>query len=270
MALPVITDSLNNYLLEINRYPLLTKAEELTVAERYYKTKSIDDAHTLVISNLRYVVKIALEYRSYGCRLADLIQEGNIGLMTAVKKFNPLKGFRLITYATWWIKSFIQEFILKTRGIVKREAKSMKKRLFYRDGAEAGVSNDPSEAGIDLIEASNDLSLDVSIASQAGSSATHLDMLRDDRQAIEDAAAERQSRTIITREVSGALGLLNEKERYVIQNRVMADEPSSLHEIGARLGLTRERIRQIETAALKKLQRSLTGRIEPSTDAVTA
>lgn len=270
MALPVITDSLNNYLVEINRYPVLTQTEELIVAERYYKSQSIEDAHTLVISNLRYVVKIALEYRNYGCRLADLIQEGNIGLMMAVKKFNPLKGFRLITYATWWIKSFMQEFILKTRGIVKREAKSMKKRLFYRNGAEAGVSSDPAQAGVDLIEASNDLSLDVAISQQAGNSVTHLDMLRDDCQAIEDAAADRQSRTIITKEVSGALDLLNEKERYVIQNRVMADEPSSLQEIGARLGLTRERIRQIETAALKKLQRSLTGCIEPSVDAVTA
>lgn len=270
MSLPVITDSLNNYLIEINRYPVLTKAEELVVAERYYKTRSIEDAHTLVISNLRYVVKIALEYRSYGCRLADLIQEGNIGLMMAVKKFNPFKGFRLITYATWWIKSVMQEFILKTRGIVKREAKSMKKRLFYRNGAEAGVSNDPANAGVDLIDASNDLSLDVSIAQQAGNSVTHLDLLKDDRQAIEDAAADRQSRSIITKEVSGALGLLSEKERYVIQNRVMAEEPSSLQEIGVSLGLTRERIRQIETSALKKLQRALTGRIEPCIDAVPA
>src|SRR3989337_3158734 len=120
MGLPVVSDSIQSYLAEVNRYPVRSAEDEFTVAERYYRNRSIEDAHTLVTSNLKYVVKIALEYRNYGCRLADLIQEGNIGLMTAVKKFDPYKGFRLITYAKWWIKAFIQDFILKTTGLVKR------------------------------------------------------------------------------------------------------------------------------------------------------
>ncbi|MDP2690246.1 MAG: sigma-70 family RNA polymerase sigma factor, partial [Deltaproteobacteria bacterium] len=107
MGLPVLSDNtLHSYLAEINRYPVLSQEDEFAVAERYYRERSMEDAHKLVVSNLRYVVKIALEFRQYGCRLADLIQEGNIGLMVAVKKFNPYKGFRLITYATWWIRSF--------------------------------------------------------------------------------------------------------------------------------------------------------------------
>ena len=253
MGLPVVSDSIQSYLAEVNRYPVLSAEDEFTVAERYYRNRSIEDAHTLVISNLRYVVKIALEFRNYGCRLADLIQEGNIGLMTAVKKFNPFKGFRLITYATWWIRSFIQEFILKSKGLVRRGTKALKKKLFYKNALPSGETGNAS-IDEDPIQATNDLSLNAAIGED---STTHLDLLTDEGPGPVEATAMRQESAIVKREVSGALALLNEKERIVIENRVMADEPESLQALGDKLGLTRERVRQIESQALKKLERSL-------------
>lgn len=251
MGLPVVTDSVQSYLAEVNRYAVLSPEEELRVAERYYRTKSIKDAHKLVTSNLRYVVKIALEFRNYGCRLADLIQEGNIGLMMAVKKFNPFKGFRLITYATWWIKSCIQDFILKTKGLVRRGTRDLKRKLFYRN---AELPSGPEQDAADSEAFCEDLSLN---ATMAGNSTTHLDMLKDEGPGPVEAVAERQASALMKREVKDALESLTEKERIVIENRVMTDEPESLQGLGDKLGLTRERVRQIESAALKKLEKSL-------------
>lgn len=267
MSLPVLSDSLQSYLVEINRYPVLSHEEEYEVAVRYFRNRSIDDAHKLVVANLRYVVKIALEFRNYGMRLVDLIQEGNIGLMTAVKKFNPFKGFRLITYATWWIKSFIQEYILKNKGIVRRGGKELKKKLFYRNsGKSLGASS--AQGAIDERSAlpietagpidSSDLSLNASISDDT---ATHLDMLRDDGPGPVEKVAEMESTALVKKEVSGALALLNDRERIVVETRLMSDEPESLQSIGDRLGLTRERVRQIEGAAIKKLKKSLSVRL---------
>lgn len=249
MSLPVVADSIQTYLAEVNRYPLLTPEEERTVAERYFRTKSIEDAHTLVTSNLRYVVKIALEFRNYGMRLADLIQEGNIGLMVAVKKFNPFKGFRLITYATWWIKSFIQEHIIKSKGLVRRSARDLKKKLFYKSAPELA---DTGEDAPELL--CDDLSLD---AAMTGRTTTHMDMLREEGPGPLEAVSEKQASSLVKREVTSALARLNEKERVVIERRVMSDEPESLQELGLRLGVTRERVRQIESQALKKLGKTL-------------
>jgi len=214
-----------SHILGLSRF----RPEEFEVAVRYFRNRSIDDAHKLVVSNLRYVVKIALEFRNYGMRLVDLIQEGNIGLMTAVKKFNPFKGFRLITYATWWIRSFIQEFILKNKGMVRRGGKELKKKLFYRNSGKDGINNER----LALPEASepvdaSDLSLNASISDDA---VTHLDMLRDDGPGPVETVAERQSTALVKKEVSGALALLNDKERMVIETRLMTDEPESLQSI---------------------------------------
>lgn len=255
MSLPVVTDSVQSYLAEVNRYRLLTPEEERTVAERYYRTRSIEDAHTLVTSNLRYVVKIALEFRNYGCRLADLIQEGNIGLMMAVKKFNPFKGFRLITYATWWIRSFIQDFILKSKGLVRRGTRDLKKKLFYRN-AELASGTD-ADGGAEPMAFGEDLSLNANVADN---STTHMELLKDDCPGPLEAVAEIESSALMKREVANALACLNEKERVVIEKRVMSDEPESLQGLGEKLGVTRERVRQIESQALKKLEKSL-GRI---------
>jgi len=255
-----LSDSIQSYLYDINRFPVLSQEEEFKIAERYYKEKGLDDAKKLVTSNLRYVVKIALEYRNYGCRIADLIQEGNIGLMVAVKKFNPYKGFRLITYATWWIKSFIQDFILKTTGVVKRGSKALKRKLFYKkERAEEGLS---AHDRIDENEAyPYELSLDNPIADDGRT--THLDMLCDTRPGQEETASVREEQALAKREIKSALSGLNDKERLVIENRVMADPPESLQNLGDRLGLTRERVRQIEAQALKKLEKTLTPMIIP-------
>ncbi|MBI5493052.1 MAG: sigma-70 family RNA polymerase sigma factor [Deltaproteobacteria bacterium] len=269
MGLPVISDSLQSYLHEINRYPVLSAEEEFEVAERYFKHGNRDDAHRLVVSNLRYVVRIALEFRNYGCRTADLIQEGNIGLMVAVKKFNPYKGFRLITYATWWIKSFIQDFILRTTGIVKRSPRALKKRLFYKKGGAIppipigeGQAIKQSDTGGEDAGAIRDLSLD---APSPDEKSAPMDMLADTRPGPVEAVAIKQESAMAKREVQNALALLNEKERLVIKERVMSEEPESLQSIGDKLGLTRERVRQIESSALKKL-RSTLSQLNPQED----
>ena len=253
MGLPIVSDSIQSYLAEVNRYKLLTPEEERSVAERYFKTKSIEDAHKLVTSNLRYVVKIALEFRNYGVRIADLIQEGNIGLMMAVKKFNPFKGFRLITYATWWIKSYIQEFILKSKGLVRHATRDLKKKLFYRNQPELGSGDKATD--IDAAEVfCEDLSLNATIADKT---TTHMELLKDEGPGPLCTFEGKQTAALVKKEVTHALACLNEKERVVIENRVMSDEPESLQELGDKLGVTRERVRQIESQALKKLGRSL-------------
>jgi RNA polymerase sigma-32 factor len=179
--------------------------------------------------------------------------------MTAVKKFNPHKGTRLITYAVSWIRAFIQEFILKTKGFVKRNSKALKRHLFYRNKAEASLPDAEKGRPLppDMNQAPTDLSLDTPIGEEE---TTHLDTLRDLNPGQEDALADAQERAIVKNEVNYALALLNEKERFVIEKRVMAEEPQSLQVIGERLGLSRERIRQIESAALKKLQKTLSGK----------
>lgn len=251
MSLPVVSDRLHSYLADVNRYPVLSAKDEYTIAERYYRTRNIDDAHRLVTSNLRYVIRIALEFRNYGVRLADLVQEGNIGLMVAVKKFNPYKGYRLITYATWWIRASIQDFILKSTGLVRRGSKALKKKLFYKSSTVAADAQPQSDV------AAADLSLNSSVSGDPNDTATHLDLLRDGRPGQEDLVAEAQERAIAKKEVSTAIERLSDKERFVVEKRVMAEEPESLQEIGARLGLTRERVRQIEAQALKKLKQAL-------------
>jgi len=132
--LPAVKDSLESYLIKINQFPLLTPEEEFGLAVKYRKYNDTEAAHKLTTSNLRFVVKVALEYKTYGVKLADLIQEGNIGLMMAVKKFNPYKGYRLISYAVWWIRAYIQNYIIKTWSLVKIGTTQAQKKLFYKIG----------------------------------------------------------------------------------------------------------------------------------------
>ena len=254
MALPVLANSIDLYMAEVKRFPLLTRAKEHALAVRFRDNGDLDAAHHLVTSNLRFVVKIAHEYASYGVGLRDLVQEGNLGLMTAVKKFNPHKGTRLITYAVWWIRHFIQEFIMKTRGFVHRGMKALKKSLFYK-GTDAS-SNDTADASP---PPPRDLSLDVPIADpgSSGDTTTHMDMLVDASADQERLVANAQELSIVKKEVSGALAELNDRERAVVKKRIMSDSPESLQSIGDGFGVSKERVRQIEVAALKKLKRSL-------------
>src|SRR4030065_2161791 len=132
--LPVVKNSLETYLVQINQFPLLTQEEEFKLAVRYRKHNDIEAAQKLITSNLRFVVKVVFEYKTYGVKLLDPIQEGNIGLMMAVKKFNPHKGYRLISYAIWWIRAYIQNFIIKTWSLVKIGTTKAQKKLFYKIG----------------------------------------------------------------------------------------------------------------------------------------
>jgi RNA polymerase sigma-32 factor len=269
---PVVKGSLESYLVQINQFPLLTQEEEFQLAVRYRKYNDIEAAQKLITSNLKFVVKVAFEYKSYGMKLLDLIQEGNIGLMMAVKKFNPYKGYRFISYAIWWIRAYIQNFIIKTWSLVKIGTTQAQKKLFYKigkvrralesDGADEKkyelLARDLDVAKKDIIEmeqrmSSRDLSLDTPF--DEGKELTPLDLLRQDTPNQEEAFARAEERKIQEREVLNAMKRLNEKEAYVIKNRIMAESPLTLQEIGTHLKLSRERVRQIESEALKKLKK---------------
>jgi RNA polymerase sigma-32 factor len=233
----------------------------------------------LITSNLRFVVKVAFEYKSYGVKLLDLIQEGNIGLMMAVKKFDPYKGYRFISYAIWWIRAYIQNFIIKTWSLVKIGTTQAQKKLFYKIGKvrkalESDQENekkyevlasDLDVAKEDIIEmeqrmAARDLSLDAPF--DEDHELTPLELLQESSINQEEALIANQEKRILQSEVLDALKRLNEKEAFVIKNRIMADSPLTLQEIGDHLNLSRERVRQIESEALKKLKREMSSGIQ--------
>jgi RNA polymerase sigma-32 factor len=266
-----------SYLREISQFPLLTPEEEFKLAARYRKYNDREAADKLVTSNLRFVVKVAFEYKTYGIKLLDLIQEGNIGLMMAVKKFNPYKGYRFISYSVWWIRAYIQNFIIKSWSLVKIGTTQAQKKLFYKIGKvrkalEADqekeekyelVANDLDVSKKDIIEmeqrmASRDLSLDASI--DDNQELTHIDLLKETSPNQEEVLGEEEEKTILEKGVRVAMKRLNEREEYVVRNRIMADSPLTLQEIGSHLKLSRERVRQIENEALKKLKRGITPR----------
>ncbi len=270
--LPVVKGSLESYLVQINQFSLLTQQEEFDLAVKYRKYNDIQAAQKLITSNLRFVVKVAFEYKSYRVKLLDLIQEGNIGLMMAVKKFDPYKGYRFISYAIWWIRAYIQNFIIKTWSLVKIGTTQAQKKLFYKIGKvrKALESNGEDEKKYELLAhdldvtkediiemeqrmSSRDLSLDAPF--DEGQELTHLDLLKEESPDQEEAFAQTEEKKIREREVINAMKRLNEKEAYVIKNRIMADSPLTLQEIGNHLKLSRERVRQIESEALKKLKK---------------
>jgi RNA polymerase sigma-32 factor len=277
--LPVVKNSLETYLIQINQFPLLTQEEEFELAVKYGKNGDIEAAQKLITSNLRFVVKVAFEYKSYEVKLLDLIQEGNIGLMMAVKKFDPYKGYRFISYAIWWIRAYIQNFIIKTWSLVKIGTTQAQKKLFYKigkvrkaleaDGEDEKkyelLARDLDVAKEDIIEmeqrmSSRDLSLDTPF--NEGQELTPLELLREDSLNQEEAFAHEEEKRIREREVQNAMKRLNEKEVYVIKNRIMSDEPLTLQQIGDHLKLSRERVRQIESEALKKLKKEFATRSE--------
>src|SRR4030066_803630 len=272
--LPAVKNSLETYLVQINQFPLLSKEEEFKLAVKYRKYDDIEAAHQLITSNLRFVVKVAFEYKSYGVKLQDLIQEGNIGLMMAVKKFDPDKGNRFISYAIWWIRAFMQNFIIKTWSLVKIGTTQAQKKLFYKIGKvrkalESDRENEekyellakdldvPKEDIIEMEQrmASRDLSLDAPF--DEGKELTHLDLLQEESPNQEELLAQEEEKGIREVEVRKALKRLNEKEVFIIKNRIMSDEPLTLQEIGTHLKLSRERGRQIESEALKKLKKEM-------------
>lgn len=258
----VLSNSIQSYLIQANRFPLLSADEEFELAVRLKKYNDLDAAHKLITSNLRFVVKIAMEYRNYGIKLADLIQEGNIGLMKAVKKFDPFKKYRLITYAVWWIRSHIQAFILKNWSLVSKGTVALKKRLFYQlentklklKAASNGIDDTlPMLHNLLPVDIEcRDFSLDKEIKEKE---TTYLDMLPDTSHNHEDIIEMAQTEGIIKKEISNAIQILNKNELYVIENRIMTEAPLTLQEIGDKLSLSRERVRQIEEQAIKKLKK---------------
>jgi len=272
--LPVVKNSLESYLTQINQFPLLTQEEEFKLATRYRKDNDIEAAQKLITSNLRFVVKVAFEYKSYGVKLLDLIQEGNIGLMMAVKKFDPYKGYRFISYAIWWIRAYIQNFIIKTWSLVKIGTTQAQKKLFYKIGKVRKalesdqdnekkydvLANDLDVAKEEIMEmeqrmSARDLSLDAPF--DEDHELTPLDLLQEGSVNQEDALIAEQEKKILEAEVLDAMRRLNEKEAFIIKNRIMAESPLTLQEIGDQLKLSRERVRQIESEALKKLKREM-------------
>lgn len=274
MKLPVVTGTLDLYITEINRFPLLTPEEEFKLAVRLKKYNDMDAAEKLIVSNLRFVVKIAHEYRNYGFKLADLIQEGNIGLIHAVKKFDPYKGYRLISYAVWWIRAYIQNYLIKSWSIVKIGTTQAQRKLFFKlsqakkqletlsrknpefaEIAESLGVKGSEVAEMDLRMGSRDVSLHELIGDDGDSS--HIDFLAFEGDNQEVALIKNEERSLIQRDIAGALANLNERESYIIRHRVMADNPETLQEIGDKYNITRERARQIEKQALKKVQLAL-------------
>jgi len=276
--LPVVKGSLESYLIQINQFPLLTPEEEFQLAVKYRKYNDVEAAQKLITSNLKFVVKVAFEYKAYGVKILDLIQEGNIGLMMAVKKFNPYKGYRFISYAVWWIRAYMQNFIIKTWSLVKIGTTQAQKKLFYKIGKvrKALESNGENEKRYELLAhdldvakedimemeqrmSSRDLSLDAPF--DEGQELTHLDLLQENAPNQEEAFAQAEEKQVRQLEVLNAMKRLNEKEAYVIKNRIMADSPLTLQEIGNHLKLSRERVRQIESEALRKLKKEFSSNL---------
>ncbi|MBU1744873.1 MAG: RNA polymerase sigma factor RpoH [Proteobacteria bacterium] len=270
MQVPAVTGTLDVYIAEINRFSILTAEEEFRLAVRLKKYNDMEAAEKLVVSNLRFVVKIAHEYRNYGIKLADLVQEGNIGLMHAVKKFDPYRGYRLISYAVWWIRAYIQNYIIKSWSLVKIGTTQAQRKLFFKlsqarkkleslsekraEFAEIAESLGvkPEEiAEMDVRMSGRDLSLDASVGEDGDS--THMDYLTYGGEDQETALIRKEEMALVQHNIAGALAGLNEKESFIIRNRVMADSPLTLQAIGDRYHITRERARQIEKQALRKM-----------------
>ncbi len=263
-------DGLRLYLTEIEHYPLLTREEENELAIRYSRFGDEEAGQILITSNLRFVIKVALGYKNYGAKLMDLIQEGNLGLMRAVERFDPDKGFRLISYAIWWIKAYIQYYIFRSWSMVKIGTTQAQRKLFYRisDLPEAADLDDrrrnvasladrihvTEDQVIDMVARmkAHDLSLDDLIAESSRDSFT--DTLRDTRPNQEETLRGFQEHQDLKEWAEKALETLNPREKYIVEKRILSEEVVTLKELGRHFGITRERARQIERAALEKLK----------------
>ena len=274
MNLPAVTGALDLYMAEINKFAILSAEEEFKLAVRFKKYHDMDAAEKLVTSNLRFVVKIAHEYKKYGVKLIDLVQEGNIGLMHAVKKFDPYKGFRLISYAVWWIRAYMHNYIIKSWSIVKIGTTQAQRRLFFKlnqvkkkleglsqkdetfqEAAELLNVRESDIAEMDLRLNNRDVSLDASMDDSGES--MYIDHLVDDSESQEEQLIKKEESALVKKSIAGALTKLNERESYIVQNRLMVDKPETLQMIGDRFNITRERARQIEKEALKKLRTAI-------------
>jgi len=279
-TIPVTTDSFSRYLSEIRSFPLLDEQEEHRLAVRLFEENDLSAAQALITSNLRFVVKVAAEYRNYGMKMLDLIQEGNIGLMLAVRKFNPYRGFRLITYAVWWIRAQIQSYIVSSWSLLKIGTTQAQRKLFFKlkqaknairsmtgsddsDLPATALSLDVRETDVEEMELRlmGEVSLDAELALGEGGSL--LEDLVDDRPNQESQLADLQEQQELRQIVAGAVSRLGEKEQFVVKERIVADDPMTLQEIADHFAISRERVRQIEENALRKIKAYLGATLNP-------
>ncbi|MFN8945323.1 MAG: RNA polymerase sigma factor RpoD/SigA, partial [Pseudobdellovibrionaceae bacterium] len=259
---------------EIRRYPLLTKEEEIEISKKYFETKDAASAQKLIQSNLRFVVKIAAEYSKFGSKMIDLIQEGNIGLMHAVKEYNPYKGARLITYAVWWIRGYIQEYLMKQYSLVRIGTTQNQRKLFYQlqkhkeimdsVNSEADLHKLSERLGIPEDEVQTmaqrmfqrDVSLDKTLDEESSTSLG--DLQKNENQERPDQTLERLEQLEILKEkIEEIRPQLNPRELILLEERILNDQPLTLQEIGEKYGITREAVRQMEARLIKKIQQKM-------------
>ncbi|WP_242217826.1 RNA polymerase sigma factor RpoH [Shinella zoogloeoides] len=280
-TLPSITageGGLNRYLDEIRKFPMLEPQQEYMLAKRYQEHGDRNAAHQLVTSHLRLVAKIAMGYRGYGLPIGEVVSEGNVGLMQAVKKFDPERGFRLATYAMWWIKASIQEYILRSWSLVKMGTTANQKRLFFNlrrmkgkiqaieDGdlrpdqvKEIATKLKVSEDEVVSMNRrlSGDASLNAPIKAGEGESGQWQDWLVDDHDSQEQTLIEQDELDTRRAMLARAMGVLNERERRIFEARRLAEDPVTLEELSSEFDISRERVRQIEVRAFEKVQEAV-------------
>ncbi len=281
MNLPVAQSrSLSELISRFEAFPVLAKDEEYDLAVKLREYNDVDAAHRLVTSNLRNVVRIAMDYAGYGLPLEDIVQEGTIGLMVAVKKFDPYKGYRLMTYAVWWVKAMIHDYILKFFSQVKLGTTKLQKRLFYglnRLMAEEEVVDGNIDERAQAISARldadpqqveeiitrliyRDQSLDSPLADDSETS--FVDFLTDSGLNPEDTVMETERAMNVENHVNEALEDLSDREQEIVRQRIMADDPRTLEELGRQYNISKERVRQIENNVKNKLRKALEGKMD--------
>jgi len=281
MARNAAEPGLTHYLEEIRRFPMLERQEEYMLAKRWREHGDRDAAHKLVTSHLRLVTKIARDYRGYGLPISEVISEGNVGLMQAVKRFEPEKGFRLATYAMWWIKAAIQEYILRSWSLVKMGTTANQKKLFFNlrkakskiSALEEGdlrpdqVKLIAKRLGVteqDVVDMNRRLGGDVSLNApirEDGDSGEWQEWLVDDVSDQETRLAESEESDNRRKALGDALSVLNDRERRIFEARRLADDPITLEDLAAEFGVSRERVRQIEVRAFEKVQKAVKNRV---------
>ncbi|MEF3047246.1 RNA polymerase sigma factor RpoH [Pseudotabrizicola sp. L79] len=275
---PSPEQGLNRYMQEIRKFPLLEPEEEYMLAKAWVERQDSESAHRLVTSHLRLAAKIAMGYRGYGLPQAEVISEANVGLMQAVKRFDPEKGFRLATYAMWWIRAAIQEYILRSWSLVKLGTTSAQKKLFFnlrKAKAKVGALEDGDLRPENLAQIAKDLSVseqevidmnrrlsgsDASLNATVGSEdggAQWQDWLEDEDSDQAEAYAEQDELDARRALLAKAMSVLNEREKDILMQRRLSEEPVTLEDLSASYGVSRERIRQIEVRAFEKLQEKM-------------
>jgi len=282
-TLPALTadSGLAHYFAEIRRFPMLEPQQEYMLAKSWREHGDRDAAHKLVTSHLRLVAKIAMGYRGYGLPIAEVISEGNVGLMQAVKRFEPEKGFRLATYAMWWIKAAIQEYILRSWSLVKMGTTANQKKLFFNLRKAKGKISALEEGDLrpdqvkiiakrlgvteqDVVDMNRRLGGDVSLNAPIrndGDAGEWMDWLVDDRESQESILSEHEELDNRRAALTQALSVLNERERRIFEARRLAEEPVTLEDLAAEFGVSRERVRQIEVRAFEKVQKAVKNRV---------